>query len=170
MAVSFTNFPWWLWNGKEKDKVSSKSGGSSSSVSERGLAAREPETIKLTKMSSRKVKRKWPSREERRVDREYEYEYDAVMVPSDGACLSGSESDDSDWSVGWLEPHGSDFLTDDDELDNTFAVLVPCYRSGCKAVVERPNVQFLSAIKGFSNDYSAESKKLTEQWLSSLES
>lgn len=85
------------------------------------------------------------------------------MVPSDGTCLSRSESDDSDWSIGWLEPHGSGFLSEDDEADNSFAVLVPCYRSGCKEIAEGPNVRFLSAIKACSNDYEAESKKLTEQ-------
>ena len=48
------------------------------------------------------------SREERRIDREY----DVVIVLSDagGGCLSGSESDDSDWSIGWLEPHGNNPL------------------------------------------------------------
>uniref|UniRef100_A0A7N0TUW2 Uncharacterized protein n=1 Tax=Kalanchoe fedtschenkoi TaxID=63787 RepID=A0A7N0TUW2_KALFE len=173
MAVSFTSFSWWAWSSKEKEKVSSSNSSSNSPVSEWGLSMRESESIKFRSVnvarmaSTRRVKRKWPSREERerRVDREY----DAVMVPSDGTCLSGSESDDSDWSIGWLEPHGADFLTEDDEMDNTFAVLVPCYRSGCKEVAEGPNVQFLSAIKAFSNDYAAESKKLMEQWLSSLE-
>jgi len=44
------------------------------------------------------VRRKWNSREERRkMDREY----DVVLVPSDGGCVSGSESDDYDWSIGW---------------------------------------------------------------------
>ncbi|KAL9691051.1 hypothetical protein QQ045_011468 [Rhodiola kirilowii] len=173
MAVSFTNFSWWAWSSKEKEKASN--GGTSNSllnsVSEFSLAARESEIMKSHSMngarmaSSRKVKRKWPSREQRRID----MEYDAVMVPSDGTCLSGSESDDSDWSVGWLEPLGSDFQSEDDEAENSFAVLVPCYRSGCKEVSKGPNVQLLSAIKGFSNDYAAESKKLMEQWLSSLE-
>jgi hypothetical protein len=72
--------------------------------------------------SSRRVKRKWHSREERKIDREY----DVVLVPSDGGCVSGSESDDSDYSIGWLEPHGPEFQSDDD-TDNSFAVLVPCY-------------------------------------------
>nr|GMC67525.1 Amelogenin, X like [Ipomoea batatas] len=66
----------------------------------------------------------------------------------------GSESDDSDWSIGWLEPHAPDFQSDD-EADNSFAVLVPCYRDDCKAlVVEEPSNQFLSAIKSLSNEYS----------------
>ncbi|KAL2905851.1 hypothetical protein RDABS01_004561 [Bienertia sinuspersici] len=48
--------------------------------------------------SSRKIKKKWHSREERKIDREH----DVVLVPNDGFCLSGSESEDSDWSLdGW---------------------------------------------------------------------
>jgi len=113
-----------------------------------GFGLREPETVKFpsvkgTKISSsqRKVKRKWQSREERRIDREF----DAEVVPSDGVCLSGSESDDPDWSIGWFEPHGPDFDSDDG-----LAVLVPSYRPGCKKVVEGSNNQLLSAIKNLS--------------------
>ncbi len=91
-----------------------------------------------------------------------------MLVPSDGACLSGSESDDSDWSIGWLEPHAPDFLSDD-ETDGNFAVLVPCYRHGCKELVEDPNDHLLSAIKNLPNEYSADGKKYIEQWLSSLQ-
>jgi hypothetical protein len=45
--------------------------------------------------------------------------------------LSASDSNDSDWSIGWLEPHAPDFLGDVD-ADDSFAVLVPCYRHDCK--------------------------------------
>lgn len=83
--------------------------------------------------SSRRVKKKWRSREERKIDREY----DLVLVPSDGGCLSGSESDDSDWSIGWLEPHSADFISDT-ESENSFAVLVPCYGRGRCEMVESP--------------------------------
>ena len=128
MAVSLTHFSYWLWGGKEKKPVSNSPPLSNSS-SEWGFALKEPETVKFPLVkgskiapSPRKVKRKWQSREERRIDREY----DMVLVPSDGGgCLSGSESDDSDWSVGWMEPHSPDFLSDD-ESDNSFTVLVPC--------------------------------------------
>ncbi|KAJ0494707.1 hypothetical protein HanIR_Chr12g0600501 [Helianthus annuus] len=53
----------------------------------------------------------------------------------------------SDWSVGWMEPHAPEFFNSDDEdadagavADNSFAVLVPCYRNDCKAfkMEERP--------------------------------
>jgi hypothetical protein len=53
-------------------------------------------------------------------------EFDAVIVPSDGVSVSGSDSDHSDWSIGWFEPHSKHF-TDDEE--DTFAVLMPCYGS-----------------------------------------
>ncbi|XP_068313313.1 uncharacterized protein, partial [Pyrus communis] len=106
------------------------------------------------------------SREERRVDREY----DIVIVPSDGGdILSGSESDDSDWSIGWLEPHGPGFQSDDDKSDNSYAVLVPCYSPGCKEVVEDSNNELLSAIKNLSDEFSSDCKNYMKQWLSSLQ-
>ncbi|KAL2538523.1 hypothetical protein Fot_04945 [Forsythia ovata] len=81
-----------------------------------------------------------------------------------------SESDDSDWSIGWLEPHAPDFQSDDD-ADDSFAVLVPCYRLDCKELEgkeEETGNQFLSAIRNLPNQYSVEGKKYMEQWLSSL--
>uniref|UniRef100_A0A5B6ZU49 Uncharacterized protein n=1 Tax=Davidia involucrata TaxID=16924 RepID=A0A5B6ZU49_DAVIN len=173
MAVSLTRFSWWLWGGKDKEPVSS--GSSANSTSDWGFGLREPDTVKFRSVrgakmapSTRKVKRKWQSREERRIDKEY----DVVLVPSDGVCLSGSESDDSDWSIGWLEPHAPDFQSDD-EADDSFAVLVPCYRHDCKELEEGLNNQLLSAIKNLPNQYSdvgyAEGKKYMEQWLSSLQ-
>ncbi|XP_078430597.1 uncharacterized protein LOC144702433 isoform X2 [Wolffia australiana] len=85
---------------------------------------------KTKTMRSARPRRKWQSREERwrKVDREF----DVVIVPSDGGgCLSGSESDDSDWSIGWLEPHAPDFFADaeppEPDAESSFAVLVPCY-------------------------------------------
>ncbi|XP_078439648.1 uncharacterized protein LOC144709869 [Wolffia australiana] len=85
---------------------------------------------KTKTMRSARLRRKWQSREERwrKVDREF----DVVVVPSDGGgCLSGSESDDSDWSISWLEPHAPNFFADAEppELDpeSSFAIVVPCY-------------------------------------------
>ncbi|KAG7968085.1 hypothetical protein I3843_08G134100 [Carya illinoinensis] len=150
MAVSFPRFSWRLWAGKEKEPVSN--GSSLNSSFEWGFGTRETETVKFpsvkgTKIASsqRKVKRKWQSREERKIDREF----DAELVPSDGVCLSGSESDDPDWSIGWFEPHGPDF-----ESDDGLAVLVPSYRPGCKKVMEGSNNHLFSAIKNLSNEFS----------------
>ncbi|CAI9780899.1 unnamed protein product [Fraxinus pennsylvanica] len=180
MALSFTRFSWWWLAGKEREQVSN--GSSINSLSDWGLGLRgEPEGLKFPSVkgtnsrmppssSNRKLKRKWKSREERR--RRIDKEYDVVVVPSDGVCLSGSESDDSDWSIGWLEPHAPDFQSDD-EADSSFAVLVPCYRHDCKELVsdeeeEGMGSQFLSAIRNLPNQYSAEGKKYMEQWLSSF--
>ncbi|XP_061337245.1 uncharacterized protein LOC133284267 [Gastrolobium bilobum] len=182
MAVSFTRFSWSMWGGggKKKETVSNGSALNSSS-SEWCLALKEREMVKFplvkeTKMapSHKKVRRKWQSREEERIDREY----DVVLVPSDGGdwSLSGSESDDSDWSIGWLEPLDSVFQSDDDdddddddESDNSFAVLVPCYRLGCKEVDGSKNV-LLSAMKNLSNEFSSAGNNYMEQWLTSLQS
>ncbi|KAG6702686.1 hypothetical protein I3842_07G047800 [Carya illinoinensis] len=150
MAVSFTRFSWRLWSGKEKEPVSN--GSSLNSSFEWGFGLREPETVKFpsvkgTKITAphRKVKRKWQSREQRRIDREF----DAEVVPSDGVCLSGSESDDPDWSIGWFEPHGPGF-----ESDDGLAVLVPSYKPGCKKVMEGSNNHLFSAIKNLSHEFS----------------
>ncbi|KDO60554.1 hypothetical protein CISIN_1g048590mg [Citrus sinensis] len=140
MAVSLTRFSWWLWNSnKEKEPVSSGSINSSSS-NERAFG--DTVTFPSTRIAStpRKVKKKWQSREERKkMDKEW------------WSLFSGSESDDSDWSIGWLEPHGADFQTDD-ESDNSFAVLVPCYRPGCKELEEASNIHLLNAIKNLPHE------------------
>ncbi|XP_027078223.1 uncharacterized protein [Coffea arabica] len=175
MAVSLTRFSWWWWSGKEKEPVTNGS-SSMNTLPDWGFGLREPDNLKFRSVmaakmapSSRKVKRKWKSREERRrIDKEY----DVVLVPSDGVCLSGSESDDSDWSIGWLEPHAPDFQSDD-EADDSFAVLVPCYRHAYTELEKEPrgSNQFLSAIKNLPNEYSdvSDGKKYVEQWLSSLQ-
>ncbi|KAL5556560.1 hypothetical protein UlMin_038796 [Ulmus minor] len=163
MAVSLTRFSCWWWGSKDKEPV--PNGSSINSSLEWGFGLREPEilqfsSVRRTKLSStrRKVKRKWQSREERRVDREF----DIVLVSSDGGCLSGSESDGSDVSIGWMEPHGNGFQTDDE--DNGFAVLVPCYSPGCKEVVVGSNNEILSAIKNLPDP---DCKNYMEQLLSS---
>lgn len=141
MALAFNHISLWLWGGgKIHDPIAAASSSSPTSSSSSpssamsssfdfGLGFREPESIKFlsTKregMRSRRIKKKWHSREERKIDKEY----DLVLVPSDGVCLSGSESDDSDWSIGWMEPHAPDFLNDND--NENFAVIVQCYARG----------------------------------------
>ncbi|XP_042039326.1 uncharacterized protein LOC121785052 [Salvia splendens] len=172
MAISFTRFPWLWLGGEDKEQVSNGSMiNSINSVGEWGLGLRgEAENLKLysTKkgdggMRNRKLKRKWKSREER--SRRIDKEYDMVVVPSDGVGLSLSESDDSDWSIGWMEPHAPDFLQSDDEGDDSFAVLVPCYRHDCQRLEAKEadlSIQFLDG-------YSAGGREYMEQWLSSLQ-
>lgn len=169
MAVSATRFSWCYWSGgKEKEPVSNGSSSLNSSA-DWGLGLRDPskDSMKFSALkgarmasSSRKIKRKWHSREERRIDKEF----DLVLVPSDGVCISGSDTDDSDWSTGWLEPHAPDFQSDDD----SFAVLVPCYRNDFKELKEEPSkYQFFGAITNLPDDYFSEEKTYMEQWLSS---
>ncbi|KAM1023308.1 hypothetical protein TB2_044080 [Malus domestica] len=145
MAVAFTQLSWWLWSGKKKEPIIPKGSSLNSS----------PE--------SRRVRRKWRSREERKIDREY----DVVLVPSEGVCVSGSESEDSDWSVGWLEPLGPGFPSDDD-ADDSFAVLVPCYGHVIHDMVKDSKNNFLSTVGNIPDGHSDESTKYMEEWLSSL--
>lgn len=167
MSVAFTNLSWWLWSGKHQEPRISK-GTSINSSTDLNMLESEVMRFPLVQAnigsSSRKVKRKWNSREERRkVDREY----DVVLVPSDGGCVSGSESDDSDWSIGWLEPHGPGFPSDD-ETDNSFAVLVPCYGRDYGRIEEDTKSNLLNGVGHFLDSYSDESKKYVENWLSSI--
>ncbi|MFS8010713.1 hypothetical protein Hanom_Chr14g01300241 [Helianthus anomalus] len=144
---SLTRFSWWYWsNGKGNQPVIG-------SDSMKPSSNKKKEARLSSSSSSKKVKKKWQSREERK--RVMDKEYDVVLVPSDGVCLSASNDDssfDSDWSVEWMEPHAPEFFNSDDEdanagavADNSFAVLVPCYRNDCKAfkMEERASDQFL---------------------------
>ncbi|XP_011016940.1 PREDICTED: uncharacterized protein LOC105120446 [Populus euphratica] len=164
MAVAFTNLSWWLWSGKHQEPRISN--GSSLNARPDSDLWESSDTLKFPLVqtnvasSSRRVKRKWHSREERKIDREY----DVVLVPSDGGCVSGSESDDSDYSIGWLEPHGPEFQSDDD-TDNSFAVLVPCYGRVQDNAFEVKKNNLFGAIVNIPD----ESKKYMEQWLSSVQ-
>ncbi|KAG9137435.1 hypothetical protein Leryth_020638 [Lithospermum erythrorhizon] len=114
--------------------------------------------------SSRRAKRKWHSREERKIDKDY----DLVLVPSDGGCVSGSESDDSDYSVGWLEPHGPGFQSDE-ELEDSFAVIVPCY-GRCRGDPEDGDKgNSMNGLANISEMYAVDGNRFLEQWLSSLQ-
>ncbi|PKA63055.1 hypothetical protein AXF42_Ash007851 [Apostasia shenzhenica] len=128
MALGFTRISCWLWGVKDRESNNCPLYPSPDFPS----GFRETDSLKLPskngdgmRSSSRRIKRKWKSREERRlrIDRDL----DMVIVPSDGGCFSGSDSDDSDWSIGWMEPHASDLQSDGSDRENSFAVLVPCY-------------------------------------------
>ena len=153
MAVAFTQLSWWSWSGKHQEP-SISNGSSMNSSTDPSVWESDALRFPLAKQAnmgstSRRVKRKWHSREERKIDREY----DIVLVPSDGGCVSGSESDDSDWSIGWLEPPGPGFPSDD-ETENSFAVLVPCYGHDYGGMVEDPESNILSTIGNFPDGYS----------------
>ncbi|XP_052188727.1 uncharacterized protein LOC127799056 [Diospyros lotus] len=168
MALSFTQLSWWL-SGRHREPKISK-GSSLKSSSDSGLMDLDNVKFPLVNggnasSSPRRVKRKWRSREKRKID----HEYDVVLVPSDGDCVSGSESDGSDWSIGWLEPHGPEFRSDADS-DDSFAVLVPCYGRGRMDMEGNLGEKFMHTIRNVPDIYAAaESKKYMEQWLSSLQ-
>ncbi|CAI8599144.1 unnamed protein product [Vicia faba] len=153
--MAFAHLSWWL-SGKKHGKQISKV----YSVIKELDVLRFPEEIS----PSGRVKQKRHGRDEGKVDKECDF----VIVPSDGECISDVESVDSDWSIGWLEPHGKGFSRDDDESnesDNSFAVLVPCYGSNYGAMFEEgPKNNLLNNV-GFFSD---ESKKHVENWISSL--
>jgi hypothetical protein len=84
-------------------------------------------------------------------------EFDMVIVPADGISMSGSDSEDSDWSVGWFEPHHADFAAENDQLENnSFAVLVPCYGSPsrCQLQREEPNPAWTAILANLSRQTS----------------
>ncbi|KAJ0233490.1 hypothetical protein HA466_0281360 [Hirschfeldia incana] len=86
---------------------------------------------------------------------------------SDSAALAAAAAGDGpEWSVGWTEPHGPGFHTDEEGDDGGFLVLVPCYRAvseGCG------NNQFLTAVKNLPNGLPPDGKNYMEQWFSSLQ-
>ncbi|XP_019416069.1 PREDICTED: uncharacterized protein LOC109327396 isoform X1 [Lupinus angustifolius] len=158
MDAAFSHLAWWLWSRKNQEPILSN-GSSTNSSADSGvkeLDALRFHLINQAKVpsSSTRVKQKWYSREENKIDREY----DVVLVPSDVGCVSGSESDDSDWSIGWLEPHGAEFSSGDDEsreTDNSFAVLVPCYGSNYSGMEEEdPKSNLLINVGNFPDGYS----------------
>ncbi|KAG0473434.1 hypothetical protein HPP92_014784 [Vanilla planifolia] len=175
MAVAFARVSCWLWGTKDHESANS----ALVSPSDFSMGFRELDLVRFpsaqgsrTVPSSRRMRRKWQSREERRV--RVDREYDAVIVPSDGGCMSGSESDGSDWSIGWVEPHAPDFHSDE---EGSFAVLVPCYGRGRREEMQNLENHSLGAVpvhkRGFSFVFnaasSAEGKDYIESWLSSLQ-
>nr|GEU97838.1 hypothetical protein [Tanacetum cinerariifolium] len=170
MAVVFSQLSWWAWSGKHQDtKLKGSSKKSSSDVNKLEFEVLKFPLVNVAPSTFKRVKRKWHSRKEREMDKEY----DVVLVPSDGGCLSGSESDDSDWSIGWMEPHGAGFCSDDDDSsDDSFAVLVPCYGRGSGDIVDTKkglSDKFLDTIGQVTDIYSADNEVYMEQWLSSLQ-
>lgn len=169
MAVAFPRLSYWLWGAKDHESTNS----ALNSSSDFPLGFREHDYLKFSsgngprmKSSSRRIKRKWQSREQRRVS--IDREYDVVIVPSDGGFFSGSESDDSDWSIGWLEPHAPDFQSDAGDDDTSFAVLVPCYGRGrCekREILKGHVLGVDTEHHGFSFD----GTEYIERWLSSLQ-
>ncbi|XP_047307154.1 uncharacterized protein LOC124910537 [Impatiens glandulifera] len=148
MAVALTHLSRWLWSGKHKEpKISKTVSSSSSSPSTSNIQSDSSSSSNRRNMKGRK----WRSGDEEEEEGEIDKEYVLVQVQSD--CC---ESDDLDWSIGWLEQHGSEFQGEVDS-ENSFAVLVPCYGRG------------YMNIHGGGNQSSTEGNSYMEKWISYLQ-
>ncbi|KAL5231964.1 hypothetical protein ABZP36_030740 [Zizania latifolia] len=92
---------------------------------------REPDAVRVPSSGGGARPPKGTNRRRDHDEAKIDREHDMVIVPSGGGggFLSDSDSDDSDWSIGWLEPQGP-VLHSDGDSEGSFAVLVPCYRHG----------------------------------------
>ncbi|XP_071684350.1 uncharacterized protein [Lolium perenne] len=150
-AMGLGRFTHWLWPGTAARVASHELPATtltSASLPDFPSGFREPDAVTFSSAEAggrrgrqRRARSQRRGRGECRVDKEY----DMVIVPSDaGGCLSGSESDDSDWSIGWLEPQAPEMQTDGDP-ETGFAVLVPSYRRGHAEQPRAPEGRFLGA-------------------------
>lgn len=76
------------------------------------------------------------SSKERKTNEGSSRELAGGVGDSSSASNSASSQEALDWAIGWYEPHGPGFCSDDN-----FAVLVPCYASP-------PQSQAVSALSG----------------------
>ncbi|CAL9159045.1 unnamed protein product [Musa hybrid cultivar] len=162
MAVVFNLLSRWIWDGKGHETPNS----SPSFTYDSYTGFREPDSLKSAankgpriRSSSRRTVKKRHNREERQIDKEY----DAVLVPSDGGCMSGTESDDSDWSIGWSEPLDPEFHSEK-EANDSFAVLVPCYGRRRLEHVVSSKKHVLGSVDLRDADH-YDGKRDIEQWL-----
>ncbi|CAN7101084.1 unnamed protein product [Brassica rapa subsp. narinosa] len=143
MAVSFPRLPRWLCGGnsKERDKKESKGSSSLKKIyNKTGSSSSSSSTVK-------KIKRGWIGRgggEEEKI-------MGNVVFP---------QPDDPEWSIGWVEPHGPGFKSEDDTGGGGFVVLVPCYKKLIDGSGNQIPAAFFSPV--------APDVKNMEQWLSSM--
>ncbi|CAL1395454.1 unnamed protein product [Linum trigynum] len=90
-------------------------------------------------------------------------ESDTLRFP----LAKGRESDDSDYSIGWLEPHGPGFQSGED-TDGSFAVLVPCYGHAKGNQLQDSVQRTIGAVVNIPDGFSQGSNTYIEQWISSL--
>ncbi|CAD6265489.1 unnamed protein product [Miscanthus lutarioriparius] len=148
MAMSLSRFSQWIWPGSRTRNRRGREPPAVSTAVTKGLfpdspsGFREPDAVGrpgsgVARPRKGKIRRRG-GRAEDRVDGER----GMVIVQSDGdGCLSDSDSDGSDWSIGWLEPLAPDLQSDADS-EGSFAVLVPCYRHGRADRPARPDGRF----------------------------
>ncbi|VVB18131.1 unnamed protein product [Arabis nemorensis] len=84
------------------------------------------------------------------------------ITPKGSSSLNPSlKKNDPEWSIGWVEPHGPGFKSEDDDDCGGFVVLVPCYK---KVLDGSGN---LIPTNGFFSPPAPDGKSM-EQWLSSM--
>ncbi|CAG7896259.1 hypothetical protein BRARA_B03958 [Brassica rapa] len=146
MAVSFPRLPRWLCGGG--------GGGGNTKKESKGSSPSLNHSLKKCKSASssslKKMKRGWIGRGGGSGGEE-EGKMGNVLFP---------EPDDPEWSIGWVEPHGPGFKSEDDTGGGGgFVVLVPCYKKVMDGSGNHIPTGFLSP---------ASDKKNMEQWLSSM--
>ncbi|KAJ4794212.1 hypothetical protein LUZ62_030618 [Rhynchospora pubera] len=180
MAIAVTRFSHWLLGGPDQNRKTRTKSKSKTKSTDFSSGFHDSEPIKLnfshpTRPRDRDQERTRKSRRHHDHDKKniIDKEHDMVIVPSDG---SGSESDSSDWSIGWLEPHPHDFCNNSDaESADSFAVLVPCYGHGraqdpLLLAGHGTNVGFGFGVRIPIREGFSESNEFLQQWLSSLPS
>ncbi|KAF0899165.1 hypothetical protein E2562_013384 [Oryza meyeriana var. granulata] len=167
--MGLSRFSHWIWPGSRTRRAREPPVSSTATAMADALfpdspsGFREPETVRTpssgggSRGTRKGTNRRHSGEVEARVDREH----DMVIVPSDvgDGYLSDTGSDDSDWSIGWLEPQGPELHSDGDS-EGSFAVLVPCYRHGRR--VEETSRGRLA------DGNVSDGKNFVERWLSSL--
>ncbi|XP_078163099.1 uncharacterized protein LOC144558198 [Carex rostrata] len=151
-------FTHWFRGSKQSRQISSDSSQISSSFRSGFYDPDSSSTKTPIRFSPRQVKKP----RQCTIDKEY----NVVLVPSDGECMSESDSDGSDWSIGWLEPHGPGFEPGRQQKDSSFAVLVPCYKTGT-IQQEASSFNRLSSV-GPNDRTVSDGESYIQQWLSSL--
>jgi len=158
--MTFGDIARWLWRRRDSNHRPRPS----TSVTTK---ENPPEQQDAGRRAMRNGRKRFGKVDRRPVDKEV----DGFVVPAEGEdWTSCSDSDESDWSVGWFEPLSSGF-TSDAESDNSFAVLVPCYGPSSHHVVDsrhKQNAKTRSLNTIQSDSPSRDPQKYVEKWLASL--
>ncbi|ONM04810.1 hypothetical protein Zm00014a_017158 [Zea mays] len=144
MAMSLSRFSQWIWPGSRTRNPRGREPPAGSTALTEGLFPDSPSGFRDPDPGSGAAQRRKGKSRRRggRVEAKVDGEHGMVIVQSDGdGCLSDSDSDGSDWSIGWLEPLAPDLQSDVDS-EGSFAVLVRCYRRGRADRPDRPDGKF----------------------------
>ncbi|KAJ1268408.1 hypothetical protein BS78_07G132500 [Paspalum vaginatum] len=175
MAMSLSRFSHWIWPGsRTRSRRGREPPPAGSAAVANGLfpdspsGFREPDAVGLPGSGAARPRKGRARRRGGRGEARLDGDQGMVIVQSGGdGCLSDSDSDCSDWSIGWLEPLAPDLQSDADS-EGSFAVLVPCYR---RARAERParHDGRIPGPAGVAIGGVSDNKSFVEQWVSSLQ-